>query len=131
MNSLENYYTMMKTDLSRSGALSRKMCLESLTGSDVQNNNLLRCLADRIGARKESVLNSAKRRVKMESDQTLIPIVTRMQRKKPEGDGYLTQEWILKAVQFYELDSTSDVLKGHCNVFKVSINNSEPFYSEL
>ena len=124
MNSLEKYYKLMKTDLSRSGALSRQMCLESLTGSDIQNNNLLKCLADRIGARKESVLNSAKRRVKMESDQKLIPIVTRMQRKKPEGDGFLTQEWILKAVQFYELDSTSDVLKGHCNVFKVSIDTN-------
>ena len=105
--------------MSRSGVISRQLCLDAITGLDVRDNSLLSSLAERIGARKESILNSAKRRAKLDQGSKLLPIVARMQRKSPEGSGYLTDEWVLKVVLFYECDSISDVMKRHCNTHKV------------
>ena len=119
LRSLQQYYEIMRKDMTRSGVISRQLCLDAITGLDVRDNSLLSSLAERIGARKESILNSAKRRAKLDQGSKLLPIVARMQRKSPEGSGYLTDEWVLKVVLFYEWDSISDVMKGHCNTHKV------------
>ena len=119
MKSLTQYYEILKKDKTRDGSVSRKVFLDSITGEDVQSNNLLSKLAELIGVRKPTIRSSAKVRSKLDSDHKVIPIVTRMQRKSPQGKGFISTEWKLKAIGFYESDAISDVLKGHNNVYKV------------
>ena len=119
LESLKQYYTILKQDSTREGIVARKLFLECITGSDVCNNNFLSHLADYMGARKHSVIDSSKNRLKVETNQKLIPIVTRLERKTPDGKKIISIEWKVKAVAFFETDEISDVLKGHNNVFKV------------
>ena len=119
LNSLKSYYEILKKDLTKDGSVSRKLFLESITGSDVQSNNLLSSLAELMGVRKTTMCKSAKNREKLESDQKLVPILTRMQRKSPQGPGWISTEWKIKAVEFYEMDAISDIIKGHNYVYKV------------
>ena len=76
-------------------------------------------LADQMGARKPTVLECAKSRASLDDRQKLIPMISRLERKTPDGKGIISVEWKLKAVAFYEQDETSDIMKGHNNVFKV------------
>ena len=99
--------------------MARKLFLEGITGSDVWENNFLSNLADYIGARKHSVIDSSKNRLKIENDQKLIPIISRLERKTPDGEKIISIEWKVKAVAFFETDEISEILKGHNNVFKV------------
>ena len=119
LESLRKYYVILKQDLTREGIVSRKLFLESITGSDVCDKNLLSQVSHYMDARKPSVLEGSKLRSKIESDQKLIPIMNRLERKAPEGGTFISIEWKLKAVSFYETDEVSDVCKGHHCVFKV------------
>ena len=80
---------------------------------------MLSQLADAIGARKPSILTGACRRSKLESDQKLVPLVARLQRKSPEGMHVISTQWKVEAVGFFETDVISEVLKGHNHVYKV------------
>ena len=100
--------------------MARKLLLEGITGSDLRENNLLSQIAEYIGARKESILDSSKDRTTVENNHKLIPIVARLERKSPEGTNIISIEWKIKCVAFYETDGVSDILKGHNNVFKVN-----------
>ena len=117
--SLRKYYTILQTDLTRQGIVTRKLFLESVTGSDVCSQNLLSSIADYIGARKHSVIESSKQRKKIEKNAELTPIIQRLKRKNPEGTKIVSVVWEIKAVAFYESEELSDVCKGHHNVFKV------------
>ena len=119
--SLRKYYSILKQNLSREGVLARKIILESITGSDVSENNFLTHLSEFMGVRKESVIEGSKNRSKIESMKKLIPIVSRLERKSPEGVKFISIEWKVKAVAFFETDEISEILKGHNNVFKVQL----------
>ena len=131
LKSLKVYYEILKKDLTRDGVVSRKMFLESISGADVQSNQLLTSLAKLVGIRKRTLTASSNDRIKIESEQKLVPILTRIQRKSPEGVGFISLDWILKATTFYESDLISDILKGHNNVHKVKflppLMNSESY----
>ena len=101
--------------------MARKIILESITGSDVSENNFLTHLSEFMGVRKESVIEGSKNRSKIESMKKLIPIVSRLERKSPEGVKFISIEWKVKAVAFFETDEISEILKGHNNVFKVQL----------
>ena len=117
--SIRDYMDLLKNDLSREAGLNKKILLESLTGLEVRNNNFLTRLAEEIGARKNSVFESAKRRGKMESESKLLPIVARLQRKSPEGDKFISLQWKVEAFGLYDSHLVSDVVKGVNNVHKV------------
>ena len=121
MKSLKQYYSILKKDITRNGSVARNHFLDSITGSDVQSSNLLSSLAEFIGSRKKTIWSNAKLRLRLETEHTLIPIATRMQRKSPEGDSYMSTEWKVRGMGFYELESTSEVMKGHHQVFKVQL----------
>ena len=107
LGSLKDYFEIIKCDLTRNAVVSRKVVLDSITGVTVRENNQLTNLAEFIGVRKPSVLISAKDRLNLESEQKLIPIVNRIQRKSPQGDSFLSTEWKLSAISFYENDAIS------------------------
>lgn len=125
LESLRKYYTILQTDLTRQGIVTRKLFLESVTGSDVCSQNLLSSIADYIGARKHSVIESSKHREKIEKNAELTPIIKRLKRKNPEGTKIVSVVWEIKAVAFYESAELSDVCKGHHNVFKVKNKNGK------
>ena len=122
MESLSTYLQIVKLDLSRDGSTVRNLLFESLTGPSVQDQHLLSQLADVIGARKSSVYAGAVRRSKLETEQKLVPIVSRLQRQSPHGQNVISNQWKIEAVGFFETEAISDVLKGHNNVFRVSFN---------
>ena len=120
LKSIAEYHEMLKLDSSRNGFAARQLLFESLTGSSVRDSNLISELSGTIRVRKTTLLTSAKSRSKMDNDHhQLVPFVSRIQRKSPEGQNVISIEWKMKAVMFFELDAVSDVLKGHNNVHKV------------
>ena len=47
LRSLQQYYEIMRKDMTRSGVISRQLCLDAITGLDVRDNSLLSSLAER------------------------------------------------------------------------------------
>ena len=121
MSSLKDYLSILKKDSSRNGVVARKVLFESVTGPSVRDTNLLSVLAEEIGARKGTILQSAKSREKFESDMKLIPFASRLQRKPPVGQNVISPEWQVKAWGFFDSEVVSDVVKGHTNVMKVTL----------
>ena len=113
--------SILKMDSSRDGVVARKCLFESLTGPSVREANMLSVLAEKIGARKGSILTSAKNREKVENDMKLVPFTSRLQRKPPEGHNVISTEWQVQAWGFFDSEVVSDVVKGHTNVHKVSL----------
>ena len=121
LSSIRDYLKILKPDLRRDVTLVRKLLYESLTGPKVRDNNLLSSLAEAIGARKNSIFDSSSRRVKLEINTKMLPIVSRLIRKAPEGEKYISNQWKAEAYSLYESHLLSDVIKGVNNVFKVFI----------
>ena len=119
IESLKKYYTILKQNSTRDGIISRKLVLESITGSDICDNKFLTQIAESVGARKALVLECSRQRARAENDQKLIPFLSRLERKRPEGEKVISPEWQLKAVALYESEIVSDVCKGYNNVLKV------------
>lgn len=117
--SLRQYLDILKSDFCRDVSVIKKLVFESLTGPTVRENNLMTSLAEKIGARKNSIFSSATQRVKLESNSKVLPIVSRLQRKSPEGDHYISNQWKVEAYGLYESHKVSDVIKGVNNVHKV------------
>ena len=118
LDSIREYLIILKPDLSRDVSLVKKLLFESLTGSKVRDNNLLSSLAETIGARKQTVLHCAAQRVKLEINTKMLPIVSRLIRKSPEGEKYISNHWKAEAYGLYENHLISDVIKGVNNVYK-------------
>ena len=78
---------------------------------------MLSSIADYLGARKHSVIDSSKHREKVGKNAELTPIIRRLKRKNPEGTRLISVAWEIKVVAFYESAELSDVCKGHHNVF--------------
>ena len=119
LTSLKEYLDILKGDSSRNGVIARKFLYESLTGKPVRDFGLISALAEKIGARKTTILLSAKSREKFESDSKLVPFLSRLRRKPPVGQNIISPEWQVKAWGFFESEAVSEVVKGHNNVFKV------------
>ena len=119
LESIKKFYNILKQDHSRNGVVGRKFLLESASGADVCDKNLLSQLSEFMGARKQTVLDCAKSRNKLDDGQKLLPMLSRLQRKTPDGLGIISVEWKIHAVSFYEQDVISDIQKGHNNVHKV------------
>ena len=62
--------------------------------------------------------------MKLDEERKLVPLVSRLQRKSPEGQNIISTQWKVEAIGFFEPEVISDVLKGHNNVFKVSFSSS-------
>ena len=88
--------------MNRDGIVARKLMYEVLTGPPVRGAKLLTVLSEKIGARKASILACAKNRTKMDSDHKLVPFVSRIQRKSPEGNKVISIEWKIRVVEFFE-----------------------------
>ena len=123
LSSIKQYLNILKPDLGRDVTVIKKLIFESLTGPMVRDNNLMTSLAEKIGARRNSLYDSAAKRVKLESDNRVLPIISRLQRKSPEGDKYISNQWKAEAYALYEDHLISDVVKGVNNVHKVLISN--------
>ena len=122
LSSIKDYLSILKPDLRRDVSLVKKLLFESLTGPKVRDNNLLSSLAAAIGGRKKSIIESSARRVKLELSTKMLPIVSRLIRKAPEGEKYISNQWKAEAYGFYESHLISDVIKGVNNVFKVLLS---------
>ena len=117
--SLKDYYQLVKADKSRTGTVVKKVFLESLCGPSVRDGNLLSLLASYIGARRNTLFNCSHNRVKMESDQELLPVMQRLARKPISGDHKISMEWELTLSSWFESDHISEPVKGHHNIFRV------------
>ena len=119
LTSLKDYLCILKRDTSRNGVIARKCVYESLTGKSVRDCGMLSALAEALGARKPTILLSAKNREKTENDSKLVPFLARLQRKPPVGQNVISPEWQVKAWGFFDSEVISEVVKGHNNVLKV------------
>ena len=119
LDSLKDYYQFALKDLTWNGIATRKVILESISGSALRENSQLSLAADVIGARKKSLYNASATRKSIEDNFKIIPLVEKLARKPPSGDGFVSDEWKLKAVLFYE--SKSELIKGHNNLFKEKV----------
>jgi hypothetical protein len=122
LKSIKDYLDIIKQDLSRDGVVAKKCLYESVTGASVRDSNMLCELAEKISARKGTILASAKDRLKMDNDLELVPFASRLRRKPPEGQKVISPEWQIMAWEFYESGVVSDVAKGHTNVMRVCIS---------
>ena len=119
LESVKGYYKLGQTDTSRNGVTIRKIVLESVTGALIRKGGQLSQLADFLGARKKTVFECSKVRLATEEKGELIPLVTKLARKLPEGEKIISTEWKVKAGQFYE--HVSEIIKGHHSVYKVGL----------
>ena len=110
---------MALKDNFREGVTRRKVILESISGSSIREASQLGQLADFLGSRRGTLLDSSKRRLSAEDQQKLIPLVEMLGRKPPEGERVLTLHWKIQAGKFFELDTSSDVVKGTHAIYKV------------
>ena len=118
LSSLRDYLDLIGGDETRDGKVARKMFFESLTGPAIRDGNLISQLASFLSARKNSMLDSAKCRKKLEDSKKLVPFINRLGRKPPEGEKVIPIDWKVKAARWYETDSVSDIIKGHNNIRK-------------
>ena len=118
LDSLKEYIKLISGDTSRDGILAKKVFYESVTGTAIRNGNLISQLGVNLNARKATLLECAKSRAKLEEDEKLIPILSRLARKPPEGEKIISDEWLVKVARWYTSDSISDIIKGHNNVKK-------------
>ena len=112
---------MLKADLSRNGTITRHLLFLSVTGSSVRDRNMLSKLAGVLGTSKASITTGSHRRTKLDNDQELVPIVSRLHRKSPGGQNVISDEWMIQAYSFFETENVSDVVKGTNNVYKVCL----------
>jgi hypothetical protein len=119
LESVRDYYQIALKDYSRNGITRRRVILESVSGSHIRKACQLSQLAEFLGARKATLLESSKSRSSAEDQQKLKPLVEMLGRKPPEGERVVSLSWKIKAGQFFEQDSCSDIVKGtHC-MYKV------------
>ena len=117
LESVKDYYELVKSDLTRIGVVLKQVILECISGPTVRDANQLSQLSEVFCARKKTVYEMSKLRLSMEENQKLVPLVERLARKSPEGDKIITNEWKLKCVEFYE--TKSEIVKGHHSMYKV------------
>ena len=118
LDSIKGYFDVIVKDLTRNGITVRKHFLESLSAPSMSSKDLAE-LAGFLGVRRKAVSAAADGRAKLEEDQLLQPFAERMARKQPVGEKVVTLDWKLKAGEFFESDSISDVIKGHHKLYKV------------
>ena len=119
LDSVRDYYQLALADLTRSGISTRRILLESISGYQTRDSHQLSQLAESIGARKQTLLECSRSRSEAEKKKELTQLVERLGRKPPEGEKYVSLDWVIKAGTFYELESSSDVCKGHNQMHKV------------
>ena len=102
--------------MTRNGIITRKIVLESVSGSNIRDANQLSMVADTIGARRKTLHASSAYRIRIEDNEKITPLVEKLARKSPEGDSVISYDWKLKAVNFYE--ANSEIIKGHHSVYK-------------
>ena len=112
---------MACSETSRSATATRKQILHALTGKLVRDSNQLKQLAEEIGARRTTVEKESKTRNLIEERKQIVPYLTILSRKIPEGSKYVTEEEALEVVYFYESELVSEVVKGHSNVMNEKI----------
>ena len=100
LDSVKDYYKLVKSDLTRNGVVLKQVILECISGPAVREANQLSQLSEVFCARKKTVYEMSKMRLLMEENQKLVPLVQRLARKSPEGDKIITNEWKLKCVEF-------------------------------
>ena len=119
LDSIKDFYQIALKDLSRNGVTIRKIVLESTSGTKVKNSNQLSQLAEILGARRQTLVESSKMRNSEEENQRLKPLVERLGRKPPEGENVISLAWKIKAGRLFKQDNVSDIVKGHHCMYKV------------
>ena len=117
LNSVTSFLEMAKVDRSRNGLAVRKVVLESVCGLEIRNAQQLTVLSQVLGIRKKTMFEMAKQRILTEDNQELAPLMEKLGRKPPEGEKYISPEWKLEAVHFFEEKSV--LVKGRHAIFKV------------
>ena len=97
------------------------MILESCCGEEIVSLNLVKDLATFLGARRGTVMECSRSRIRLQKQSELLPVMERLARKPISGSRKITQEWKLIVAGWYESDTISEVVKGHNNVFKVCV----------
>ena len=119
LHSLRDYYQLIKSDSSRTGVILKKVFLESCCGEEIKSANLVKDLSDFLGARRSTLLECFRSRLRMLNEKELKPVMVRLARKPVTGEHKISLEWEIKVAEWYESQAVSEVVKGHNNIFKV------------
>ena len=119
--SIRDYYGLIKNDITTEGVVIKKVILESCCGEEIVSLNLVKDLATFLGARRGTVMECSRSRIRLQKQSELLPVMERLARKPISGSRKITQEWKLIVAGWYESDTISEVVKGHNNVFKVRV----------
>ena len=125
LESIKDYYSMACKSKSRSAIATRKQILQATTGERVRTANQLSSLTESIGARRQTVEKEAENRKKMEEVDEIVPYLEILKRKFPEGSKIVSETEQLEVIAFYEKPHISDNLKGHSNVLREQVANSD------
>ena len=126
MDSVVEFYSILKNDQTRDGIVGRKLVLQALTGSQVRGSGEWYLLADIIGARRKTMDQENLNRIKLEEQQKLLPFCKMLKRKSARGARFISEkEKMDVTVDFYEDDEVSDILKGHNNCYREILISEE------
>ena len=118
LDAISDFYSILVQDRSRTGITARKLVIQSVAGSKVQNSKQLNLLSKEMGARRDTVVKEVENRKVVEEEQKLRPFLELLSRKSPQGAGYVSEQEHRDIIMFYESDEHSDILKGHNQCFK-------------
>ena len=100
--SIKNYYDLIKNDISTTGVVIKKVILESCCGEEITSSNLMNQLALFLGARRGTVFECSRSRVKLQQQKELIPVMQRLARNPISGDNIISPEWKVTVAGWYE-----------------------------
>ena len=116
LTSIENYYSLTLSDQTRQNIATRKQLLQAIAGQPVKAAHQLSHLSQILGIKRASVEKAATEREDIDYREQIVPYLSILKRKSPEGYGIVSEEEKIDVISFYESDLVSDVLKGHNNV---------------
>ena len=121
LDSISDFYAIAAQDKSRTGISTRKLVLQAITGNKVQNSHQISLLSEIVGARYMTIFKEAENRKLLDEHQKLLPFIEMLRRKTPQGARFIPEKTRLDVIEFYEKDHISDILKGHNNMHKETI----------
>ena len=74
LESVKDYYELVKSDLTRNGVVLKQVILECISGPTVRDANQLSQLSEVFCARKKTVYKMSKLRLSIEENQKLVPL---------------------------------------------------------
>ena len=93
-------------------------------GRTVRQNKCMNRLSTFLQVRWSTLQEAARRRKSLEETEELKPILARLARKVPEGDGIVSPQWIMVVAELMESEKCSDVVKGAHAVYKEKVRSN-------